>query len=179
MQYFCPQEIMTNNGLKFCNDLMDVVSLQVNVKHISTNPYHPCWNGLTWCFNCIICALLEKNDNPNNKWQELLLDIFFANGTIPTPTTHHSSSSLAVSLLFRLCRSPWWQGSWACFLLHMFWNLFRMRKGDDQSGPPQHQVRVVCSKNQSWQVNQIQSSLHFRGHGGIPQREEVQVQGQI
>lgn len=127
----------------------------------------------TWYFNHILCTQLEKNGSSNNKWQELLHDILFANGTIPTPTTHHLSSSLAVSLLFRLCRSPWMQGSWTCFLLHILWRIYRMQKGDDQSGPPQHQLPIVCSKNQSWQVNQIQSSLHFKGHGGIPQREEL------
>jgi hypothetical protein len=89
MQCSCLQEIMTDNGLEFCNVLMNIVPLQMNVKHITTNHYHPRWNGFTWWFNRTLCALLEKNDSPNNKWQELLHDIFFANGTIPKPTTHH------------------------------------------------------------------------------------------
>jgi hypothetical protein len=41
MQHSCPLEILLDNGTKFCNILLDVIMLQMNIKHVTTSPYHP------------------------------------------------------------------------------------------------------------------------------------------
>jgi hypothetical protein len=41
MQHSCPLEILLDNGTKFCNILLDVIMLQMKIKHVTTSPYHP------------------------------------------------------------------------------------------------------------------------------------------
>ena len=41
MQYGCLLKILSNNGTEFCNVLMDVIMIQMNIKHVTTNSYHP------------------------------------------------------------------------------------------------------------------------------------------
>ena len=61
MQHGCLLEILLNNGTEFCNVLMDVIMIQMNIKHVMTSPYHPQCNGLTERFNRTLCTLSEKN----------------------------------------------------------------------------------------------------------------------
>ena len=72
MQHGCPLEILSDNGTEFCNVLMDVIMLQMNIKHVTTSPYHPQCNKLTERFNRTLCALLEKNGKYDDRWHEMI-----------------------------------------------------------------------------------------------------------
>jgi hypothetical protein len=90
MNHSCPIEILSDNGSEFCNVLLDVVMLQMNIKHVTTSPYHPQCNGLTERFNRTLCALLEKNGEYDDRWYEMLPAIIFAYRTSVQTSTGYS-----------------------------------------------------------------------------------------
>jgi hypothetical protein len=94
MTHSCPIEILSDNGSKFCNILMDVVMLQMNIKHVTTSPYHPQCNGLTERFNHTLCALLEKNGEYDDRWHEMVLAIVFVYRTSVQSSTGYSPFEL-------------------------------------------------------------------------------------
>ena len=94
MQHGCPLEILSDNGTEFCNVLMDVIMLQMNIKHVTTSPYHPQCNGLTERFNCTLCALLEKNGEYDDCWHEMIPAIIFAYRTNIHTSTGYSPFEL-------------------------------------------------------------------------------------
>jgi hypothetical protein len=73
---------------------MDVVMLQMNIKHVTTSPYHPQCNGLTERFNRTLCALLEKNGEYDDRWHEMLTAIIFAYRTSIQSSTGYSPFEL-------------------------------------------------------------------------------------
>ena len=39
MRYGCPQEILPDKGKEFCNVLLNIITIQMTFKHVTTSPY--------------------------------------------------------------------------------------------------------------------------------------------
>ena len=46
LRHGCPQEIVTDQGREFCNQLVDELEKHTGFKHKITSAYHPQSNGL-------------------------------------------------------------------------------------------------------------------------------------
>ena len=59
----CHVGVLTKNGAKFCNILMNIINNQMHVKVIITSPYHPQCNVLANCFNLTTSTKLAKKSS--------------------------------------------------------------------------------------------------------------------
>ena len=47
----CPQQLLSDQGSQFPNEVLQVLSHSLGIKHVFTSPYHPQTNGLTELMN--------------------------------------------------------------------------------------------------------------------------------
>lgn len=75
----CPEEIITDQGREFCNQLMDLLEELTGFKHRVTSAYHPQSNGLDERMNQTFKSKLQVlvNDKMDD-WDEHLDNILFA-----------------------------------------------------------------------------------------------------
>jgi hypothetical protein len=78
MPHGCAQEILTDKGKEFCNVLLNIITIQMAFKHVTTSPYHPQCNGLTERFNRTLCALLDKSGSYDGDWNTAQPGFLFA-----------------------------------------------------------------------------------------------------
>lgn len=76
LRYGCPEEITSNQGLEFCNRLVDLLR---ELKHDITSAYHPQSNGLGEWLNQTLKRQLQKMENDHQgNWDGFLDNVFFA-----------------------------------------------------------------------------------------------------
>ncbi|PIK46696.1 hypothetical protein BSL78_16434 [Apostichopus japonicus] len=71
-----PKEILTDMGSQFTSDLMREISRVLQIKQLTTTPYHPICNGLVEKFNAgsVLeeqsgsCAIIEENNSETDKF---------------------------------------------------------------------------------------------------------------
>ena len=77
MQHSCPKKTLTEfQGIEICYILIDKLALQMNVKHVVTNPYHPQCNGLAKGFYKTLCNMLEETKEYDNKWINYIMPLY-------------------------------------------------------------------------------------------------------
>ena len=83
-----PNELTSDNGKEFDNQLMRYISKRAHVKHIFTSTYHPQANGQVERMNQTLVNTLRKlaNDKPH-VWDEHVQSALFAYRTTPHSTT--------------------------------------------------------------------------------------------
>ena len=71
--HMCPRYILSDNGTKFKNNLMDQVSKQLVIEWIFSAPYHPQSNGKLEVFHKYLKPTLKKlcEKDPSN-WDQYL-----------------------------------------------------------------------------------------------------------
>ena len=75
----CPEEIVSDQGTEFCNQLIDLLEKQTGFKHKVTSAYHPQSNGLDERMNQTFKSKLRKLVNEEmDDWDEHLDNILFA-----------------------------------------------------------------------------------------------------
>lgn len=75
----CPEEIVSDQGREFCNQLIDLLEELTGFKHKITSAYHPQSNGLDERLNQTIKAKLQPLVNEQtDDWDEHIDNILFA-----------------------------------------------------------------------------------------------------
>ena len=84
-----PKELLSDQGTKFLNQLVNHICDQFGTTHRITTPYHPQTNGLTERFNRTIANALAKllHEHPDYEWDELVPTVTFAYRTMSQSTT--------------------------------------------------------------------------------------------
>ena len=79
-----PEEILSDMGSQFMLDCMKEVERLLEVRHMSTTPYHPQCNGLVEKFNGTLKTMLRKlcADQPRD-WHRYLDALLFAYREVP------------------------------------------------------------------------------------------------
>ena len=60
LHHGCPQEIVSDQGREFCNQLVDELEKHIGFKHKITSAYHPQSNGLDERTNQMLKCQLQK-----------------------------------------------------------------------------------------------------------------------
>lgn len=75
----CPEEIVTDQGREFCNQLIDLLEELTGFKHKITSAYHPQSNGLDERMNQTFKSKLQQIVNEEmDDWDDHIDDILFA-----------------------------------------------------------------------------------------------------
>lgn len=74
-----PKEILTDMGSQFTSDLMREISRELQIKQLTTTPYHPICNGLVEKFNGTLKKMLRRMsaERPRD-WDPFLPALLFA-----------------------------------------------------------------------------------------------------
>jgi hypothetical protein len=105
------EEFLFVNGTKFCIAFLDILAINMEVKHKMTSSYHPQCNGLNEQFTSTLYTLLEKNGRYDEYWHTILRSILFAYYTsisymaesldcpwcLPTPTPQWNILWISIS----------------------------------------------------------------------------------
>ena len=85
-----PQALITDNGIHFCNKMIDKVLKKYGVRHRTSLTYHPQSNGQAEVSNREIKSIMEKTVNSSRKdWSKKIEDAFWAYRTTDyTLSTH-------------------------------------------------------------------------------------------
>ena len=79
LRHGCPEEIVSDQGREFCNQLIDLLEELTGFKHKITSAYHPQSNGLDERLNQTLKSKLQKLVNEHmDDWDELIDNILFA-----------------------------------------------------------------------------------------------------
>ncbi len=79
-----PKEILTDQGSNFTSKLLSEIYKLLNVRGITTTPYHAQTDGLVERFNGTLKAMLKKFiDSEPRKWDDLLPYLLFAYREVP------------------------------------------------------------------------------------------------
>ena len=71
--YGFPQCLLSDQGTKFCNAILNEMCIYLNIKKFHTSPYHPQMNGAVVCVHQTLEQLITKLDNKRcRKWPEHL-----------------------------------------------------------------------------------------------------------
>ena len=74
-----PEEIVSDQGREFCNQLIDLLEQLTGFKHKITSAYHPQSNGLDERLNQTLKSKLQQLVNEHmDDWDELIDNILFA-----------------------------------------------------------------------------------------------------
>jgi transposase InsO family protein len=80
-----PEEIVTDQGKEFCNDLVKDLWQRLKVRHKTTTPYHPRANGAAERFNATMDKYLRKlmvqDDRESGSWVEYIPSLMVAYNT--------------------------------------------------------------------------------------------------
>ena len=96
LRHGCPQEIISDQGREFCNQLVDLLEELTGFKHRVTSAYHPQASGLDKRMNQTLKFQLQKlvNDQMND-WDQLIDNVLFA-----YRSSRHDSTKCTPFLLF-------------------------------------------------------------------------------
>jgi hypothetical protein len=90
-----PNQATSDHGTEFCNELIETLARNYQIKHIRTTAYHPQGNGQTERVNRTLKDILSKislgRDLP---WDQYLHSALFAIRTIQQKSTHFSPFEL-------------------------------------------------------------------------------------
>src|SRR4051812_46893911 len=90
-----PNQVTSDRGTEFCNELIETLAQNYQIKHIRTTAYHPQGNGQTERVNRTLKDILSKislgRDLP---WDQYLHSALFAIRTIQQKSTHFSPFEL-------------------------------------------------------------------------------------
>lgn len=90
-----PQELLSDNGKEFCNNLVDELSKLAGVERVVTSPYHPRTNGLVERLNgSLVTSLRAHVLNRPHDWDLMLDFVAFAYRTKVNATTGHTPYEL-------------------------------------------------------------------------------------
>lgn len=83
-----PQEILSDQGTNFMSDLMTELCRLLQIKKLSTTPYHPMANGLVENFNGVLKKMLKAYAQSEPcKWDQYIPYILFAYREVPNEST--------------------------------------------------------------------------------------------
>jgi hypothetical protein len=86
-----PQEITSDRGSEFCNELLATLYQTYQIKHIKTTAYHPQGNGQVERTNRTLKDILAKLTNEKDlPWDQYLHSALFALRTLRQESTHFS-----------------------------------------------------------------------------------------
>ncbi|KAL7647143.1 UNVERIFIED_CONTAM: hypothetical protein RMT77_002401 [Armadillidium vulgare] len=99
-----PEEVLTDLGTQFTSECMKQVSKLLNIKQLSTSPYHPMCNGLVEKFNGTLKKMLRRlcYEQPK-RWNRFINPLLFAYREVPQESTGFSPFEL---LYGRTVRGP-------------------------------------------------------------------------
>ena len=98
--YGCPQEILTDRGSHFKNEMLENLASLFKIKHKFTSAYHPQTNGLTERFNKTLCDTLKKAALDNSlEWDLQIAPALLAYRVRPQSTTKKSPFELLYGVL--------------------------------------------------------------------------------
>ena len=86
----CPEEIISDRGSHFDNELVTELCRKFEIKHRKASPYHPQTNGMTERFNRTLCESLAKISEKENQWDEHIQEALFAYRTNKHGTTEQT-----------------------------------------------------------------------------------------
>lgn len=90
-----PDEILSDMGTQFTSDLMKEISRLLQVRQLTTTPYHPQCNGLVERFNGTLKTMLRRlcTENPR-QWHRYINAALFAYREVPQESTGFSPFEL-------------------------------------------------------------------------------------
>ena len=87
----CPQAILSDNGKEFCNDLITHLNNTLNVKHITTSPFHPQGNAkVERCHRVLLAFLRKLSPEQRRNWDYHLPSFLAAYRCMPHEGTKFS-----------------------------------------------------------------------------------------
>ena len=98
-QHGPPQQITSDRGTEFCNDLITELNRTYRVQHIRTTAYHPQGNGLTERMNQTVKNTMSKLIDSYDNWDHWLSSALFAIRSSPQKTTTFSPFELVYGRL--------------------------------------------------------------------------------
>ena len=99
-----PEEILSDLGTQFVSECMEEVNRLLSIRHLTTTPYHPMYNGLVERFNSTLKAMLKKlcAEQPR-QWHRFINALLFTFREVPQESTEFSPFEL---LYGRTVRGP-------------------------------------------------------------------------
>ncbi|KAK7091878.1 hypothetical protein V1264_009500 [Littorina saxatilis] len=90
-----PEEILTDLGTQFVSECMEEVNRLLNIRHLTTTPYHPMCNGLVEKFNATLKSTLKKlcSEQPR-QWHRYINALLLAYREVPQESTGFSPFEL-------------------------------------------------------------------------------------
>ena len=74
LRHGCPEEIVSDQGREFCNQVIDLLEQLTGFKHKITSAYHPQSNGLDERLNQMLKLKLQQLVNEHmDDWDEVIL----------------------------------------------------------------------------------------------------------
>ncbi|XP_043212021.1 uncharacterized protein LOC122376289 [Amphibalanus amphitrite] len=99
-----PDEMLTDLGRQFVSNCMEEVSELLNIRHLTTTPYHPMCNGLVEKFNGTLQMMLKRLSSEQPRlWHRYINALLFAYREVPQESTGFSPFEL---LYGRTVRGP-------------------------------------------------------------------------
>ena len=90
-----PEQVVSDNGSEFLNQIFQEVNKMLRVKHTTTTPYHPAANGLVERFNGSVVKILKTLASENiYNWDVMLPIAVFAYNTAYNRTVKDSPQFL-------------------------------------------------------------------------------------
>ena len=87
-RHSCPRIILSDQGTEYCNEVINVLSREMNIHRVRTAPYHPQTNGKTERFHRAMNDMLAKTVRPDHSdWDECIAAALMAYRTSVNDTT--------------------------------------------------------------------------------------------
>ena len=89
--YSFPRHLLSDQGIEFCNTVLNKMCIYLNIKKLCTSPYHPQMNGTVERVHQTLERMIAKLDNRRcRKWPEHLGAITHAYNSIRSQITGYS-----------------------------------------------------------------------------------------
>ena len=75
-----PSTLLTDNGSNFTSKLMTAVCSRLEIKRITTSPYHPQSNGTLERWHGTLKTMLRKTNKGKTEWDQLLGPLLLLTG---------------------------------------------------------------------------------------------------